>query len=225
MTLRALVFDFDGLILDTEGVVMEAWRVEYERHGAPFDGDAFVRTNVGSIRGQPGYVDEYDELERLIGRPVDREEIQSRRITHHERLLASLVPNPGVIDWITQSAGAGLALAIASSSPRSWVVPLLQRHGLEEHFSVVATRTEVGEVGKPDPAVYLHALGGLGVHGGEAVALEDSPAGVTAAKAAGLFAVAVPSEMTRVLDFSEADLVVDSLAAFTLDDLLARLRS
>lgn len=219
--LRALLFDFDGLVVDTESVILRAWEGEYARHGVEFPAEHFVRANVGTIRGQPGYLDEYDELERLVGAPVDRREITRRRVEAHDRWLADAEPNPGVRDWLDAARAAGLRLAVASSSPREWVVPLLERLGLAERFEHVSTRTDVDGRAKPDPAVYLHALEGLGVGAPAAVALEDSPAGVRAAKRAGIAAVAVPSEITRSLDFSEADVVVDSLAELTLEELLA----
>lgn len=223
--LRALLFDFDGLVLDTETAILEAWAVEYERHGVTFPAEHFVRANVGTIRGQAGYLDEYEELERLTGRPVDRDEIARRRAALHEELLARRPPNPGVEECLDAAAEAGLRLAVASSSPRHWVEGHLERLGLAERFEHVSTRTDVDERAKPDPAVYLHALSGVGVGPEEAVALEDSPAGVASARAAGVFTVAVPSEVTAPLDFGDADLVVDSLAELTLEDLRARLHA
>lgn len=222
--LRAVVFDFDGLVLDTESAILAAWQVEYERHGVTFPAEHFVRANVGTIRGQDGYVDEYDELERLVGGAVDRGEIQRRRVEMHRELLADRGPNPGVVEWLDGLAAAGLSCAIASSSDREWVDGHLERMGIRQRFAVVATRDDVGDRGKPDPAVYRHALDGLGVVAADAAALEDSPAGVAAAKGAGIYTVAVPSEITGVLDFTGADLVVPSLADFTLEDLLTALR-
>ena len=221
MSLRALIFDFDGLIIDTEGVILRAWQEEFSRHGVEFPFERWVRTNVGTIKGEPGYVDEYDELEALVGAAVDRDAILARRVALHDELLASPVPNPGVREWIDGALDRGLALGVASSSARHWVERLLTEMGLRDGFACVSTRDDVGGRGKPDPAVYLNALAGLGVDASGAVALEDSPPGVAAAEAAGIFTVAVPSEVTRSLDFSHADLVVESLASFTLDDLLA----
>lgn len=227
-SLRAVVFDFDGLVLDTESAILRAWQEEYERHGVEFPSEHFIRANVGTIRGQADYADEYDELERLIGGRVDRDAIVERRVARHEELLADVPPNPGVIDWLDAADEAGLTRGVASSSSRDWVEPHLERLGLRRRFDHVSTRTDVGDRAKPDPAVYLHALEHLGVDAAEAVALEDSPAGVKAAKGAGIFTVAVPSHVTRILDFTSgplvADLVVDSLAAFTLADLLERLQ-
>ena len=221
--LRALLFDFDGLILDTESAILRAWELEYERHGVTFHAERFVRANVGTVRGQDGYLDEYEELERLVGEPVDREEIQRRRTEVHADLLAGMEPNPGVVEWLDDAAAADLRVAVASSSERDWVETNLERVGLLHRFDAVATRTDVRGRAKPDPAVYEKVLEQLRLGPTAAVALEDSPIGVVAARRAGVFTVAVPSHVTRILDFSAADLVVESLAGLTLDDLLKSL--
>lgn len=216
----AVVFDFDGLLVDTESVVLRAWEEEFERHGVAFPTDRWIRQSVGSVKGQVGYLDEYGELERLVGGPVDRDEIHGRRIARHDELLARPRANPGVERWLDDVESRGLPMGVASSSTREWVTKLLDRMGWLERFAAVVCRDDVG-VPKPDPAVYRTAVERLGVSADESVALEDSPTGIAAARAAGLFAVAVPSPITRVLDFDGADHVVDSLAHFDLDALVA----
>ena len=109
--------------------------------------------------------------------------------------------------------------AVASSSSLGWVEGHLVRLGLREHFTGIRCRDHVKRT-KPDPDVYLAALEHLGLRPSEAIAIEDSPHGVSAAKAAGLVCVAVPNEVTRPLDFSHADLVIESFEALTLDEVL-----
>ena len=219
MALRALVFDFDGLVVETESVILGLWQAEYERHGVEFPVERWIRSNIGTTRDEnPDYVDEFAELERLVGRSLERDEVFDRRRALRPVLMAQLHVQPGVTEWVRDARSAGLALAIASSSDRAWVEANLERVGLADEFDHLACADEVGAA-KPDPAVYLAALAALGVGATEAVALEDSPHGVAAARAAGIFTLAVPSEVTRVLDFSEADLVVPSLADFTFADL------
>lgn len=218
--ISALVFDFDGLVVDTESVILRLWQAEYERHGVAFPVERWVRANVGTTRDEnPDYLDELAELERLTGRSLDRDEVFERRRALRRLLMAEVRTEPGVAEWVEAARAAGLRLAVASSSSREWVEANLERVGLREHFDHLSCADEVGAA-KPDPAVYVSALGALGVEAAEAVALEDSPHGVAAAKAAGIFTVAVPSEVTRILEFPGADLVVPSLAAFSLDDLL-----
>lgn len=223
MALRALIFDFDGLVVETESIVLQLWREEYARHGAEFPVERWVRANVGTTREQStGYLDELEELERLTGKRLDRDEVATRRKARRPELMARLSPQPGVEQWLTEASERRLRLAVASSSPSGYVDGLLERLGLRHHFEYLSC-ADVAGAAKPDPAVYRHALEVLGVDAADAVALEDSPAGVRAARGAGLFTVAVPSEVTKVLDFTGADLVVESLAAFTLDDLVKTL--
>jgi beta-phosphoglucomutase-like phosphatase (HAD superfamily) len=128
---------------------------------------------------------------------------------------------PGVLDRLDEAAGRGLKTAVASSSERPWVEGMLGSRGLLPRFHVIATRGGAVRA-KPEPDVYLAALAALGAPAARAVAFEDSANGVAAAKAAGLFCVAVPNEVTRRLDLSRADLIVPSLADVTLADLERR---
>jgi beta-phosphoglucomutase-like phosphatase (HAD superfamily) len=124
------------------------------------------------------------------------------------------------VDLVDAAAAAGLALAVASSSTRAWVEPHLEHFGLRDRFRVVRTRDDVART-KPAPDLFLAACEGLGVVPAEAVALEDSAHGATAAQAAGLRCVVVPNRLTRLSDLSHADLLVDSLADLRLDALHA----
>ena len=108
-----------------------------------------------------------------------------------------------------------MLLAVASSSERDWVDTHLERSGMRRHFGVIRCADDVSRV-KPDPDLYLVAIEVLGVASGEAVAFEDSPNGVRAARAAGLRVVAVPGPMTRDQDFSDAQLCLPSLAGYGL---------
>ena len=117
-----------------------------------------------------------------------------------------------------------MKLGMASSSRRKWVNGHLTRLGLIQHFDSIKCADDVQRT-KPDPDLYLAALGALGLQGHEAVALEDSPNGIAAAKAAGLFCVAVPNTLTRQLPLDGVDLVLDSLADLPMKDLLERLNT
>jgi HAD superfamily hydrolase (TIGR01509 family) len=116
-----------------------------------------------------------------------------------------------------------MRLAVASSSPRSWVGGHLERLGIIDHFDHLRCADDVRQV-KPDPELYLAALAALGVAAHEAIALEDSPNGVLAAKRAGLFCVAVPNSLTRQMPLDHADRLVDSLADLPLQDLVDSIR-
>jgi len=126
------------------------------------------------------------------------------------QLLAEESPLPGVRSMIASSKERGLLLAVASSSDRSWVVNHLRNHGLLDAFDAVVSADDVKQT-KPAPDLYVGALTRLGLLPEEALAFEDSEHGVAAAKAAGLYCVAVPNRVTLCLSFEQADLVVNSL--------------
>ncbi len=216
--MRALIFDFDGLILDTETPEFRAWSEVYAGLGRELALERWV-AGVGTHGG----FDPYAELEALCGAPLDRAAISARKRRRVAELLDDAVPLPGVGELLEQARGLGLLCAIASSSPRSWVEPHLRRLGLREPFAALLCREDVSRV-KPDPALYREALRALGAAPHQALAFEDSAHGVRAAKGAGLYCVAVPCEVTRALDFSAADLVLGSLAEQPLAALLERAR-
>jgi HAD superfamily hydrolase (TIGR01509 family) len=216
--IAALVLDFDGLILDTEVPVFRSWEKVYLDHGATLD-LAMWRTIIGT----DGY-DPAAELDARLGRALDWATINEARRQHRDELQELERIRPGVVEWLNAAAALGLSTAVASSSPRVWVEGHLVQHGMRETFSCIRCRDDVG-VAKPDPAVYTAVLEALGVEGEEAIAVEDSVHGVTAAKAAGLWCVAVPGQLTRGMDFSAADLVLDSLAERPLDEVIASLPS
>lgn len=213
MPLRALVFDFDGLILDTEWPELVSITEAFAAHGHEVGIDWF-RSRVGTLSG-----DWVDDLEAAIGRTVDRDEVRASRLARHHALIDAEDVLPGIVDLIEAAHAAGLPLAVASSSKVAWLDRHLSRLGLHGRFDALVGRDVVGDVPKPAPDVYLAAVAALGVAPAEAVALEDSPHGVAAATAAGLTCVAIPNRITAGGDFSAADLVVDSASALTLDTL------
>jgi len=216
--IRAVVFDFDGLVLDTEVPVYASWCAAFEAHGAS-------PPTIEEWSATIGTADELDVHAWLVeraDRPVDRAAMDEVRRARRDALLAREDVRPGVMAWLAEADDAGLALAIASSSPAEWVAEHLGRLGLGERFVFVVTAG--GTVrGKPAPDTYLEACARLGVAARDALAVEDSPHGIAAAKAAGLCCVAVPNALTEMLDLSAADLRLGSLADCTLADVLHRL--
>lgn len=219
MTLQALIFDFDGLIADTESADYQAWCAVYAAYGVHLD---LARWNEGI--GSYDTFDPYAYLAEQLGRPVDRAAVHAEYRARMDNLIADIAPLPGVRAWIADARRLGLKLAIASSSPRHWVEGLVARLGMREPFQAICCREDVDHT-KPDPALYRLALKRLNVSVQQAIALEDSPHGVRAAKAAGLYCIAVPNPMTRTLDLSNADLRLNSLADLTLEDLMAQLQT
>jgi HAD superfamily hydrolase (TIGR01509 family) len=212
---QALVFDFDGLILDTEGPVFTAWQEEFAAHGCP----PLTVEEWSAEIGTSGGLDLVGMMRTRATRPVDEDAMHVRRRLRRDELLGRETARPGVLDWLDAADELGLQLAVASSSPRDWVEPLLDRLDLGVRFAAIVC-FGTGLAAKPAPDTYRAACAALGVEPAAAIALEDSPHGVTAAKAAGLWCVAVPHAITELLDLSEADLVLRSLADMSLRDVL-----
>jgi HAD superfamily hydrolase (TIGR01509 family) len=215
--IRAIVFDFDGLILDTEEPVYRSWLEVYEAHGEELPFDRWVQI-VGSTAT---VFHPQQHLEERLGRPLPQEVLDRRIGRRMEMILANTVL-PGVIDRLDEARALGLKLGVASSSSREWVTGHLARLAILDRFECVRCRDDVAHA-KPEPDLYLAVLGCLGVPADEAVAIEDSPNGVTAAKRAGMLCVAIPNSITAALDLSEADVLLKSLAEVTVAELLERL--
>lgn len=214
--MRAIVFDLDGVVVDTESSDFAAWDQSYREHGQTLPRDAWE----AAIGSDGSRFDPLEHLRALVGAGFDEAAMQRVRRASRDRLIAELAPLPGIVSLLDQAERAGLPTAVASSSEREWVESHLSRNGLLQRFRLLRCKEDVARV-KPDPALYREAVAALDVAPDEAIAIEDSPNGVAAAVAAGLFCVAVPGPMTRGLDFSQAHLVLTSLAETSLDALRA----
>jgi HAD superfamily hydrolase (TIGR01509 family) len=215
--IRAIVFDFDGLILDTEEPVYRSWLEVYEAHGETLPFERWVQI-VGSTTTE---FHPQRHLEERLGRPLSQEVVDGRIGRRTEMILAQQVL-PGILHYIDDATALGLKLGVASSSTRDWVSGHLERLGILGRFDCVRCRDDVNSA-KPAPDLYLAVLDCLGVSPSEAFAIEDSPNGVSAAKQAGMLCVAIPNSITARLDLSKADLVLRSLSDLSLHDLLQRL--
>jgi HAD superfamily hydrolase (TIGR01509 family) len=216
--IKALIFDFDGLILDTETPDVHAWQNIYAEHGFPFPLESW-----GQIIGGTGAAsfDAGLHLQSLLGHPLDLDALQAQQNHLSHSLVYEQTTLPGVLDYLRQARQYGLKLAIASSSPHSWVDSHAERLGILGYFDKVICSEDVG-VGrtKPNPDLFLSALDQLQVRKTEAIVFEDSPNGVRAAKAAGIFVVAVPNAVTSLLSIDGADLILKSLTDLSLNKLL-----
>lgn len=211
---RALIFDFDGVILDTESAVLAGWRAECVELGVPFDEEAFAAAvGVPSLRPE--------RVMALLGAAAGDPLAAITRIRSRVRAMALDLPVlPGVRELLAQAQAAGVRTAVASGASREWVAGHLERVGLLSTFAAVFCRDDVA-AGKPAPDVYLAALAALRLPAPAAVAIEDTTTGVAAAQAAGLRCVAVPGPITSGHDLTAADLVLPSLTGVGLDDLFA----
>ena len=210
MPLRAVIFDFDGVILDTEVPEFATWCEVYEAHGCALEVETWSR-GIGTRGG----FDPYLHLERLSGAAIDREAIRQSRRAAYQALRESLQLLEGVEDRIAEAKSLGIKVAIASSSDRAWIDEHLEPFGLLSAFDSIRCAGE-GLPAKPDPALYRAVLDDLGCEPSEAVAFEDSPNGVAAAKMAGVYCIAIPNSMTAPLDLTAADALVASLSEVSL---------
>lgn len=212
---RALIFDFDGLIVDSETPEFQAWQEIFHAHHAELT-EADWRAAVGYING----FDPRAHLEKLAGHNAfNWPEIEAARRLRNAELMRGQPVLPGVVEVMRAGASAGWKIGVASSSTRDWVEDGLERLGLRALVEAVVTRDSPGvRAPKPAPDVYRLALRALGAEGDPArsFAFEDSQPGVQAAKAAGLRVVAVPNALTRHQDLSIADAMLASMAEFEL---------
>jgi HAD superfamily hydrolase (TIGR01509 family) len=215
VTIDALIFDFDGLILDTEWPEFATVRDEFGEHGVEL-----LLDDWRDIVGRADHRHWFDWLEEEVGRSLDRDAVIARRRARHHQLIAEQVILPGVAELLDEADAHDVPVAVASSSSHEWVSGHLDRMGLLDRFTAIRCRDHV-ERAKPFPDLFLAALAALDVDPERAVALEDSHHGCSAAKAAGLLCVVAPNEVTRGASFEHADLVVASLIDVSLASLTA----
>ena len=213
MQLEALIFDFDGTMLDTETPEFLSWQQIYSDHGATLE-----ISDWGRGIGTWGAFDPWVDLESKIGRTLNKEPIA---VTHHARVKAAIEAStllPGVLELLQNATDAGIKLAIASSSNREWVEGWARRLGVLDFFAATATQDDVQRV-KPDPALYKLACEKLGVQPQNALALEDSANGAKAALAAGLHCAVIPNPVTRTLKFPSGAVKLGTLESVSLEAL------
>lgn len=212
--MRALIFDFDGLIVDTESAIYEAWRELYLHHGH----DLPLPTYVQCVGSTFATYDPMAALESLTGSPVNWDELLPRKDARIRALQQNLDTMPGIRPLLLEAAGAGIPCAVASSSQRMHVEGWLDRTGILDAFTLIRTRDDVPRA-KPAPDLFLAAAAGLGLKPGETLVLEDSSNGLRASRAAGAPCVIVPSPVTAGSDFTGAVAVIDTLENVTLEEL------
>lgn len=219
IAVKAIIWDFDGTLVDTETPQFLAWQQVFGEFGARLEPEVWGKM-VGTVTDW----DLFDVLEEALGQAIDRRTLM-RQV---ERLIAANMEEallrPGVLALVEQSDGLGIRQAVASSSPRWWIRKFLSHHGLQGYFSVIAAADDVRRV-KPDPEVYLTALSRLSIRASEAVAIEDSPHGARAALAAGIQCVVIPNPSTQDLQFPTGVLRLESLEGVGVSGLRAFLKN
>ena len=218
MPIHAFLFDFDGLILDTETASRAGWQWLYREHGHELPPEKW-NLMIGTVGGW----DPRAYLEELVGEPLEWDTLNEQRFAHELTLIELEELRPGISDYLAAAERHGLKRAIVSSSSRRWIDMHLERLERTIGWDAIVTADHDVERAKPRPTLYLEALERLGVPAEEAIAFEDSPNGALGAKRAGIYVVGIPNAVTRHLDLAGvADLMVDSLADLPPDDLLAQ---
>ncbi|OAS16661.1 HAD family hydrolase [Paenibacillus oryzisoli] len=213
--IRALIFDFDGTILDTETAWYEAFREIALEHDIELTIDTY-----GQCIGTSLHVfDPYDYLITTKKIPLDRETLVKLVHTGHTKMMAQEGIRPGILDYLVEAKALGLRIGLASSSKRAWIDKYLAQLGIGEYFETIRTAEDVALV-KPHPELYELALKDLGVEPNEAIAIEDSPNGARAAAAAGMHYIVVPNTVTKFLSFDGEPRKVSSLEEMSLQELL-----
>lgn len=218
--IRAIVFDFDGLIIDTE----TPWYQAYKEVFATYDVDLPLEV-WGKVIGTTFDVfDPIEYLQKQAGQNVDRKEIVAATRIIFDEIMSTQQLRLGVLRYLQTAQKLGLKIGLATSSNRRWIDTYFERYDLGHYFETIMTADDVDEV-KPNPALYLQAMDALGVQGHETIVFEDSLNGLRAAKAAGAYCVVVPNRVTSFMTFEKHDLRISSMGDVTLENILTRIET
>ena len=213
--IKALIFDFDGLILETEEPIYVSWQEIYRDYGCELTFESWA-DYIGSTEEA---FNPFGELEKQAGESLPRQEIFDRQHQREMELVLKRGIMPGVLDYLEDAKELGLKIGLASSSKCDWVTGHLERLGVIGYFDSIKGADDVSRT-KPDPELFDLVLADLGVRPEQAVVLEDSVNGIRAAKKAGTFCVWVPNKLTSRLKTDQADMSMQSLEELPLSDLL-----
>jgi HAD superfamily hydrolase (TIGR01509 family) len=215
MTIKGIIFDFDGLICDTETPEVRAWEALFLENGLVFPFDLYQET-IGAVHNdQTPFI----FLEEMLHHKIDRAEYLKKFISFRNQLIDKEPLRPGILDYLQQAQYLKLKIGLASSSPLSWIDYHLKRLSISDFFGCIKTFNDVSKR-KPDPELFIKSIACMELAPGEIVAMEDSVNGVEAAKKAGIHVVVFPNEVTRIFKFDSADMVIDSLIDLPLNEVL-----
>lgn len=211
--IKGIIFDFDGLIIDTETAWYEAFREAMNF----YKGDLPLSEFAKCIGTDDTVL--YAYFKEQLGEDCDLEDIKNRASAIHKGKMEAAQAREGVKEYLQEAKELGLKIGLASSSSREWITHFLTELNLLDYFEVLVTRDDVEKV-KPAPDLYAKAIRGLNIQADEAVAFEDSLNGLTAAVAAGLKCVIVPNPVTEALLFESHTLRLKSMADMSLADVI-----
>ena len=220
MTIKAIIFDFDGLILDTETPDFIAWEEIFNRYGLDFPANEYAQS-IGVTYDDDSPL---EFLKEHMGKDFDEKQLFREFKQQKIELIDEEQLCEGVMDYFHEARQLGLFIGLASSSKREWINHYLDEHEIMHYFDTINTVDDVKQP-KPDPELYTRAIEQLGLQPFEALALEDSINGIKSAKNAGLFVAVVPNPVTRATDLSQADISINRLSDITLSKLIERINA
>ncbi|UHA75942.1 HAD family hydrolase [Paenibacillus sp. 481] len=213
--MKAIVFDFDGLIIDTETVWYLAFKEVLQGYNVDFPLEVFVKCIGTDDAALHAFIEEKLGVESI-------EIIMNLTKENHKAKMELLDIREGVKEYLIEAQNLGLKIGLASSSSREWVEGFLKQLQILDYFEVIKTGDEVEKV-KPDPTLYIKTLEALNINADEAVAFEDSANGARAAIAAGLKCVIVPNEVTKEINFEKFHLRINSMSEMSLTQVISHL--
>lgn len=212
--IKAVIFDFDGTIVDTESLWYEVFKqILSEDYGFELGLEDFAK-GIGTTDDIL-----FNYIDSKLGIQINRESVQEKTEKAFQSQRDILILREGIQDLIEKCIEKGLKLGVASSSGREWVKHYLDHFGIEGHFQTIKTKEDVEKV-KPDPALYIKALEEMGVEPEESLAIEDSVNGSIAAVQAGMHCAAVPNDVTHFLSFHEKVMRYKAFAEIPIDELI-----
>lgn len=216
--IKGVIFDFDGLIVDTETTWYEAFKeVFWESHHINLDLKGYSRC-IGT-----GNDVLYSYFRELAGSSVNCELLEERATVRYENMMKAPVLREGVKEYLDEAKQNNMKIALASSSSKDWVHTYLELLEIIDYFEVINTKDDVSNI-KPDPELYNKTLMDLGLSSHETIVFEDSLNGLTAAKEAGIRCVLVPNSVTKNLNFENFDYRINSMMQISLSELLEKLK-
>jgi HAD superfamily hydrolase (TIGR01509 family) len=202
----AVVFDMDGLMFDTEHLFFRVADEFMTGHGRRFT-ESMMAAMIGRRAEEAGKV--FHTMGGLTDRPVV-EIMSDVKSLFYQRMLTDSNKMPGLVELLEMLASLNIPKSVATSSSRSHAESLIGHHGILEHFQFLVTSEDVNR-GKPDPEIYLKSARQLKIDPSRILVLEDSVAGLHAAKSAGAFAVGVPHKFSPIHGMDHADMIIQSL--------------
>ena len=213
--IKAIIFDFDGTIIDTETARYVVFKNAYQQYGVDLSLETYSQCLGTSLES----FNPYTYLTTHHNISLDLEEFRTSIRNNYAKLIENETIRPGILNLLQEAKEAGLKIGLASSSHREWIDKFVHLLGLDGYFECYCTADTVKNV-KPDPELYLQALEQLGVQAHEAIAIEDSPNGARAALAAGLQTIVIKNTITKLLPFSKGHHTIESLEQYALQDLI-----